>query len=105
MLQTSHDAYIHLIYSQQVPTIIKRRYLTRDEKREEYGKIFAINNIPEKPGYEESVRDTFSEKLEESIANYDVVFLCDFGHGLVDEEIMSVVQENAKYLALNCQTN
>ncbi|MDE7183122.1 MAG: adenylyltransferase/cytidyltransferase family protein, partial [Lachnospiraceae bacterium] len=38
---------LKLIYSQEVPTIVKRKYLTRNEKREEYTKIFAINNIPE----------------------------------------------------------
>jgi sugar/nucleoside kinase (ribokinase family) len=31
--------------------------------------------------------------------------LCDFGHGLVDGEVMEIVQDNAKFLALNCQTN
>lgn len=96
---------LKLIYSQEVPTIVKRKYLTRNEKREEYTKIFAINNIPEKPGFEYDVKSRFLEKIKESIAEYDVVFLCDFGHGLVDEEVMEEVQENAKYLVLNCQTN
>lgn len=103
--ELSDKINLKLVYSHQVPTIIKRRYLTRNRKREEYGKIFAINNIPEKLGYESSTRDTFFEKLRESILDYDVVFLCDFGHGLVDEEMMNIVQENAKFLALNCQTN
>lgn len=96
---------LNLIYSDKVPTIIKRRYLTLNEKRDEYRKVFAINNIPDKPGYEESIRQKFREKLKENIGNYDVVFLCDFGHGLVDEEVMNIVQDNAEYLVLNCQTN
>lgn len=96
---------LKLIYSQEIPTIIKRKYLTRNEKREEYRKIFATNNISEKPGFEETVRKKFLDKLNEIISEYDVVFLCDFGHGLVDEEVMTVVQERAKYLVLNCQTN
>lgn len=96
---------LKLVYSQEVPTIIKRKYLSRNAKREEYTKIFAIHNIPEKPGYENNVKSRLLEKIKESIAEYDVVFLCDFGHGLVDEEVMEEVQENAKYLALNCQTN
>lgn len=96
---------LKLVYSQEIPTIIKRRYLTRNEKREEYRKIFATNNIPEKPGFESDARNRFLDKLNESIPEYDVVFLCDFGHGLVDEEVMKVVQEKAKYLVLNCQTN
>lgn len=96
---------LKLVYSQGIPTIIKRKYLTRNEKREEYRKIFATNNIPEKPGYENDTRGRLLEKLNESIEEYDVVFLCDFGHGLVDEKVMELVQEKAKYLVLNCQTN
>lgn len=33
------------------------------------------------------------------------VILCDFGHGLIDGEVMKIIQEHAKFLALNCQTN
>ena len=96
---------LKLFYSDAVPTITKHRYLSRNEKRDEYRKIFAVNNIPEKPGYEEEIKEKFSETLREIIENYDVVFLCDFGHGLVDEAVMDIVQEKAKYLVLNCQTN
>ncbi len=96
---------LRLTYSSSFPTIVKLRYLTRNEKREEYHKIFAINNIPEHMQYEEEVYAEFKERLREEIANYDVVFLCDFGHGLIDREIIDIIQENAKYLALNCQTN
>ncbi len=103
--ELSDKINIELVYSKEVSTIIKQRYLTRNEKRDEYGKIFAINNIPEKIGFEKSVREDFVEKLEKSIENYDAIFLCDFGHGLVDEIVMDVVQKKAKYLVLNCQTN
>lgn len=96
---------LRLTYSTEFPTIIKHRYLTRNEKREEYRKIFAINNIPEKMQYGEDTYRSFREKLKEKIADYDAVFLCDFGHGVVDREVMDIVQENAKYLILNCQTN
>lgn len=96
---------LNLLYSQEIPTIVKRRYLDRNEKREEYRKIFAINNIPENPGYETDVRNKFLEKIDGTILDYDVVFLCDFGHGLVDEEVLNMVQQKAKYLVLNCQTN
>lgn len=96
---------LKLVYSQKNPTIIKRKYLTRNAKREEYRKIFATNNIPDNPGYESDAKSRLLEKLRELIPEYDVVFLCDFGHGLVDEEVMREVQDKAKYLVLNCQTN
>lgn len=96
---------LNLTYSSTFPTIVKHRYLTRNEKREEYKKIFAVNNIPEAMRYEEEAYVGFKEKLRDKIVDYDVVFLCDFGHGLIDRETMEIVQKNAKYLALNCQTN
>lgn len=96
---------LKLTYSSVFPTIVKHRYLSRNEKREEYKKIFAINNIPENQQYEEEAYVTFKEKLREKITDYDVVFLCDFGHGLIDRETIEIVQKNAKYLVLNCQTN
>lgn len=96
---------LRLVYSSMFSTIVKHRFLTQDQKREEYKKIFAINNIPEDTKYEEEVYANFKEKLREKIADYDVVFLCDFGHGLIDKETIHIVQENAKYLVLNCQTN
>ena len=96
---------LKLGYSSIFPTIIKHRYLSRNEKREEYRKIFVINNIPENMRYEDEVRNQFKQMLRETIADYDAVFLCDFGHGLVDAETQDIIEKNAKYLILNCQTN
>lgn len=96
---------LKLTYSKKLPTIVKHRYLTRNEKREEYKKIFAINNIPDDIRYEADVYAEFKRELKEKIRDFDAVFLCDFGHGLIDREIITLVQENAKYLILNCQTN
>jgi len=96
---------LRLIRSRSVPTIIKHRYLTRNQKREEYHKIFAVNNIPDKPGYEDEVRKQLMKQLGEAIESYDAVFLCDFGHGLADKDLMGMVQEKSKFMALNCQTN
>lgn len=96
---------LQLSYSSVFPTIIKHRYLTRNEKREEYKKIFAINNIPKKMQYEEDVYRNFQEKLLKKITDYDVVFLCDFGHGLINRETMDIIQKKARFLILNCQTN
>ena len=103
--ELADSIHLELMYSSEVPTIIKHRYLTRNAKREEYRKIFAINNIPEKMCYESEVRRNFNEKLKERVSDYDVVFVCDFGHGLLDAEAIQIIQEKAKVLVLNCQTN
>ena len=97
--------HLQLIDNKLYPTIVKHRYLSKNQKREEYRKIFAINNIPVNMQYEKEAYERFKKNLRENITNYDVVFLCDFGHGLVDKEVIDIMREGAKYLVLNCQTN
>ncbi len=96
---------LSLTYSTAFSTIIKHRYLTRNAKREEYRKIFSINNIPESIKYESETKEAFYRGLEEKVDEFDAVFLCDFGHGLIDDRVKNLVQEKAKFLVLNCQTN
>lgn len=94
-----------LIYDNEISTIEKHRYLVRDAKREEYRKLFAVNNIPKEPKLNDVTRDKALSKLREILPNYDAVFLCDFGHGLIDEAAAKLIQDKAEFLALNCQTN
>lgn len=103
--ELSDSMNLNIFQSLQFPTIIKHRYLTRNAKREEYRKVLAVNNIPEKMEYEKEIRKKFLEKLQEVLDACDVVFLCDFGHGLIDADTIELIQKEAKYLVLNCQTN
>ena len=103
--QLQDKMHLKLYQSTEKETIIKQRFLTRNQKREEYKKIFAINNIVTNHNYEQAVLDKFVADLEDTIESFDAVFLCDFGHGLIGHDIMRIVQEKAKYLVLNCQTN
>lgn len=96
---------LKLWHSKKIPTIIKERYLTTDSKREEYKKIFAINNIRLNENYEDELIAEFVEELKKTIAGYDVVYVCDFGHGLIGHNIMETLEEKAKYIVLNCQAN
>lgn len=96
---------LKLYQSNRIPTIIKQRFLTRNQKREEYKKVFAINNIRMDQNFEQDLIDQFVADLEQQIQDYDAVFLCDFGHGLIGHDIMRIAQDKAKYLVLNCQTN
>lgn len=103
--ELSDSMKLNIFQSSQFPTIVKHRYLTRNAKREEYRKVLAVNNIPEKMEYEKEIRNKFLEKLQKELDDCDVVFLCDFGHGLIDADMIALIQKKAKYLVLNCQTN
>lgn len=96
---------LDVTFSNVFETIRKTRYVSVNEKREELDKIFAINNLPEPMCIDKESHDQFKANLKEKIEQYDAVILCDFGHGLIDDEVMEIIQEKAKFLSLNCQTN
>ncbi|MDD6056899.1 MAG: PfkB family carbohydrate kinase [Clostridiales bacterium] len=103
--ELSGNMRVDMIYSDVFPTIIKQRYVSLNEKREELEKIFAINNLPTPMCVDEGTLTKLKKKLKGKISQYDVVILCDFGHGLIDHELMELLQTEASFLALNCQTN
>ena len=103
--ELSHKMRVDMTYSHVFETIVKRRYVSLNEKREEVDKIFAVNNLPTPMCIDEKALSEFKEKLKNQVSRYGAVIMCDFGHGLIDREAMAIVQENAKFLALNCQTN
>ncbi len=96
---------LDLIYSPEFETIIKSRYVSLNEKREEIDKIFAINNLPVPMRIDKETMKSLKQRLSEKVQLFDIVILCDFGHGLVDQDIMDILQERAAFLAVNCQTN
>lgn len=96
---------LDMTYSDVFKTVTKKRYVSFNEKREEVEKLFAINNLPEPMRIDDDALDQFKSKLREKIKCFDLVVLCDFGHGLIDEDVMDIVQDEARFLAVNCQTN
>lgn len=93
------------VYSSQCDTILKKRYVSLNEKREEINKIFAVNNLPDPMTLDQASLEQFYQNLHAKVDQYDIVILCDFGHGLIDHKAREIIQDKAKFLALNCQTN
>lgn len=103
--ELSDKMRVDMEYSDKFNTIIKKRFISQNEKREEIDKIFVINNLAFPMKIDTASMEKFKLKLKEKIEDYDVVILCDFGHGLIDKEVMHLVESKSKFLALNCQTN
>ncbi len=103
--ELSGEIKLELIQDETFPTIKKQYFLTKNEKREEYRKIFAINNLPEIPEYGEKARKELLQKVNTVIEQYDLVVVCDYGYGLLDKNLTDAVQQKAKYLAVKCYTD
>ena len=81
-------------------TIIKRRFVSQGVGR----KLFEICYMDDSlvsPAIEKEI----IQKLEKRIKKYDVVIIADFGHGLFTKNIIKFLRSEAKYLAINVQTN
>lgn len=103
--ELSGSMRVDFVCNDNVDTIVKKRYIVQNAKREEVSKLFVINNLKSPMILDKEAMDCFKTKLRTRIDDYDAVILCDFGHGLIDSEAMEIIQNKARFLALNCQTN
>tara|TARA_B100000676_G_scaffold286214_1_gene315597 strand:+ start:4460 stop:6031 length:1572 start_codon:yes stop_codon:yes gene_type:complete len=82
------------------PTIRKKRFVEEDS----LAKLFEVYYM-EGALISDSVARNIIAHIEAVADNYDVVIVCDFGHGLMVRSIIDAVVANAKFLAVNAQAN
>jgi cytidyltransferase-like protein len=93
-----------IVRSPQFTTVVKQRYVEPRLEGKELSKLFSVNFIDAKhPGAE--LQRAVLDRVAGQIANYDLVLVMDFGHGLLEEPVRDYVQDKAGFLAVNCQTN
>ena len=82
------------------PTPVKRRYI------EEYStqKLFEIYEIDD-CFFEHEQKQALIDSLREKIKQYDLVIVTDYGHGLLDSDSIALLEQDAKFLAVNTQAN
>ncbi|MGB0908723.1 MAG: PfkB family carbohydrate kinase [Nitrospirales bacterium] len=90
----------HFIYKTGSPTIVKRRFI----EEYQFSKLFEV--------YEMNDADLTSrenaelcERLDGTLASYDVVIAADFGHGLMTKAAIDLVGTQSPFLAVNTQIN
>lgn len=86
------------IFNNQYNIITKTRYINYSGR-----KLFEIYERDGK--LRKLYSQSFEKKLKDSLNSYDLVILADFGHGLLSNEIISIIQKNSKFLSINAQTN
>lgn len=87
-------------YRADAGTIIKRRFVSRSTNR----KLFEVCYMKDNDIVREEEHKILKH-LKRTIKSYDLVVVSDFGHGLLTKRVIDFVCKNAKYLALNVQTN
>ena len=85
--------------------MVKRRYVEKHGLRNEYEKLFSMNYLERAENHGIIDRRPFYQRLEREVPEYDLVVVTDYGHGLLDPTAMNIIQDKAKFLCLNCQTN
>lgn len=96
---------LDIIQEKHFITPVKMRYLKQHHLRHEYEKLFSVNKLLDTDGMKNVDYSSFKRRLEKIIPDYDVVVICDYGHGLLPLDLIRVIEEKASCLAVNCQTN
>jgi rfaE bifunctional protein nucleotidyltransferase chain/domain len=67
-------------------------------------KLIEINYLTDEP-LSETAQNAVNRRVDETIADYDMVIVNDFGHGLIDDKLIDILCRKARFLAVNAQTN
>ena len=90
--------------SSEFTTVVKQRFIEPRVESKELSKLFSVNFVDKHPPGE-ALQRALIARLEKHIADYDLVLVMDFGHGVMEDLVRDYVQEKAPFLSLNCQTN
>ena len=93
-----------MLRDEKFTTVVKQRYVEPLVSGKEMLKLFAVNYIDDTvpPG---ATQRALLTRIADCIADFDLVVVADFGHGLMQREHRALVQEQAPFFCLNCQTN
>ncbi len=82
----------------EAKTIIKRRFVNSNQK------LFEICYLSNNP-IGRKLENKILSKLKSIIRDYDLVIVSDFGHGFLTDNLAAMICKEAKFLAVNTQTN
>lgn len=90
----------YLALHRGAPTIEKRRYI----EGYTFNKLIEIYHMDDS-GLPPEDDEAFVEAMAAEVADYDVVIAADFGHGTISPAMRRMLEEKAKFLAVNTQAN
>jgi len=103
--QKMTSVHCHILKDTHFVTPLKKRYLKRHPLRQEYEKLFSINHLLDTAGVKAVDYNPLLQVVDKMLPAYDLVVVCDYGHGLLNHSVIREIEKKAKVLAVNCQTN
>lgn len=94
------DITLTPVYRPNGPTIQKTRFVEPTYVRKLF-EVYQMDDSPLAEDVEQSLLDTVAARLETA----DVVIVCDFGHGFISPALSQLLQDKARFLAINAQSN
>jgi bifunctional ADP-heptose synthase (sugar kinase/adenylyltransferase) len=82
------------------PTPKKTRFIDKSANQKMF-EIFDINS----EGVRKINKIKFINQLQKRFKKYDIIYVADFGHGLLDDEIISIINNFKGKVVVNAQTN
>jgi len=82
------------------PTVRKCRFIDPSYMRKLF-EVYFFNDTP----FDAQTQERVAVEVAKAAKTADVVIANDFGHGFISPPIVSVLRENAGFLAVNAQTN
>lgn len=82
------------------PTIVKRRFVESYPLQKLF-ELYIMGDADEDAEFTAAL----CRKLEETLADYDLVIVADYGHGMIGEAAARILCARSRYLAVNTQIN
>lgn len=105
IVETMPPVECRIVQDSHFVTPVKKRFLKQHAIRQQYEKLFSVNRLLDIEGMRSVNYQNFYRNLEELLPQYDLVVICDYGHGLLTRQAIDALEGKAKFLAVNCQAN
>jgi rfaE bifunctional protein kinase chain/domain len=99
--QTLHSNVRPLFITRRgAPTIHKRRFVDTHTG----ARVFELYIMRDEP-LDPDDRTRLVQALKDEISKYDVVVVSDYGHGMLSQDVITLLCKEARFLAVNTQAN
>ena len=95
------NVHLHAIRVADRPTTRKVRFV---DKGAQVRKMFEVYFMDDRP-LDAADRDRVADVIESRVSQADVTLVNDFGHGMIDRDLVTLIRDKARFLGVNAQTN